>query len=77
MEGQVTWCIVGIQNGLQNTDWNVTIPTCLWEDLSPACWAKIQSSLGYQKMEHGFGSNRNKKEDATLRTWWMARKSIS
>jgi hypothetical protein len=25
------------------------------------------SSLGYQKMEHGFGSSKNKKKDATLR----------
>jgi hypothetical protein len=28
---------------------------------------RIQSSLGNQEMEHGPGSSRNKKEDATLR----------
>jgi hypothetical protein len=57
---------VGLSNGLQDTAWNVSISTRLWENLSFA-GTVIQNSLGNQEMEHGPKSSRNKKEDATLR----------
>ena len=55
-----------------NTTWDVTISTCLWKDQSSTCWARIQSSLGHQAIEHGLWSYQNQEEDATLWAWWMA-----
>jgi hypothetical protein len=44
---------MGILNGIQDTHWDVSLSVGVWEDLSLTSEIIIQSSLGYQEMEHG------------------------
>jgi hypothetical protein len=37
LEGQASWSTMGLQNSLQNTSWNVTIPAGLREDMPLTC----------------------------------------
>jgi transposase InsO family protein len=56
-----------IKNILQRTIDQETSNKKIKKNLSFASRVRIQSSLGNQEMEHGPGSSRNKKKDATLR----------
>jgi len=53
MEGQVTQCTLGIPDSIQDTNWNVPIPIGVREDLPPACWTRVQSTLGHKEMKYG------------------------
>ena len=54
------------KNSLQNTSWNVTIPTYLRENMSLTCRVGIESTLDHKKVEYEIWSSQEEKKNATL-----------